>query len=278
MKTIFKITTSAIIVAIATLFLTLFVAPSSVASADSVDEESYFGISYTYSATENFSYATKTTQSHMFTDNVPAYFDTQSRNYTCAPVAAANLIGYYDRYFPALVPDIATGYARGTKYLYYPMSRVQTQIQALINDLAVRMGTTASGTSQSNFEIGLSAYVTSKNLNVTYTSVTNSTSLSVDNAIAQLENGNPIVFFANGVAFTTCTDSNNSVELQITMSNDSHIFVAFGYQKVTYYDAGGNVVREYVYFKTASGEQSITGYYLFNYNGTINAATAVHIG
>ena len=62
------------------------------------------------------------------------------------------------------------------------------------------------------------------------------------------------------------------------MSNDSHIFVAFGYQKVTYYDAGGNVVREYVYFKTASDEQSITGYYLFNYNGTINAATAVHIG
>ena len=158
------------------------------------------------------------------------------------------------------------------------MSRVQTQIQALTNDLAARMGTTASGTSQSNFEIGLSAYVTSKNLSVTYTSVTNSTSLSVDNAIAQLENGNPIVFFTNGVAFTTCTDSNNSVELQITMSNDSHIFVAFGYQKVTYYDAGGNVVREYVYFKTASGEQSIAGYYLFNYNGTINAATAVHIG
>ena len=40
MKTIFKITTSAIIVAIATLFLTFFVAPSNVASADSVDEES----------------------------------------------------------------------------------------------------------------------------------------------------------------------------------------------------------------------------------------------
>ena len=119
MKTIFKITTSAIIVAIATLFLTFFVAPSNVASADSVDEESYFGISYTYSATENFSYATKTTQSHMFTDKVPAYFDTQNRNYTCAPVAAANLIGYYDRYFPALVPDIATGYARGTKYFYH---------------------------------------------------------------------------------------------------------------------------------------------------------------
>ena len=47
---------------------------------------------------------------------------------------------------------------------------------------------------------------------------------------------------------------------------------------MTYYDAGGNVVREYVYFKTASGEQSIAGYYLLNYNGTINAATAVHIG
>lgn len=36
MKTIFKITTSAIIVAITTLFLTFFVAPSNVASADSV--------------------------------------------------------------------------------------------------------------------------------------------------------------------------------------------------------------------------------------------------
>lgn len=193
-KTISKtiVAISIIVLAFAAFFAVCF-APqaSNVAFADSVDESHYFGISDIVTSTETFSYSTKTTESYFINPSVPAYYDTLDRAYMCAPVAGANLIGFYDRYFPNLVPDIATGYARGTRYNYYAMSRYETQLQSLINDLATRMGTNSTGTNKSGFMTGLSSYVTSRNLNVTFTNitqeVTNAFVLDFDQAVAQLK-------------------------------------------------------------------------------------------
>lgn len=283
-KTISKtiVAISIIVLAFAAFFAVCF-APqaSNVAFADSVDESHYFGISDIVTSTETFSYSTKTTESYFINPSVPAYYDTLDRAYMCAPVAGANLIGFYDRYFPNLVPDIATGYARGTRYNYYAMSRYETQLQSLINDLATRMGTNSTGTNKSGFMTGLSSYVTSRNLNVTFTNitqeVTNAFVLDFDQAVAQLKNGNPIAFFTSGVNFTTFTDTGSSVTMTIKSANDNHIFVAYGYQKVIYYDASGNIVRECISFQTSSGENGLAGYYVINNSMIVGSALAVHI-
>lgn len=272
-----------IIVLAFTAFFAVFFAPqaANVAFADGVDESHYFGISTIYTTTQTFSYSTKTTESYFINTSVPAYYDTANRDYTCAPVAGANLIGFYDRYFPNLVPDIATGYARGTRYNYYAMSRYETQLQSLINDLATRMGTNSNGTNKDGFMTGFSSYVASRNLNVTFTNitqeVTNAFVLDFEQAVAQLKNGNPIAFFTSGVNFTTFTDTGSSVSMTIKSANDNHIFVAYGYQKVIYYDASGNVLRKYISFSTSSGENGLTGYYVLNNNMTVGSALAVHI-
>ena len=65
--------------------------------------------------------------------------------------------------------------------------------------------------------------------------------------------------------------------MTIKSSSDNHVFVAYGYQKVIYYDASGNVVRECISFQASSGENGLTGYYVLNLNGNINAAKAVHL-
>lgn len=283
-KTISKtIVAISIIVLAFTAFFAVFFAPqaANVAFADGVDESHYFGISTIYTTTQTFSYSTKTTESYFINTSVPAYYDTANRDYTCAPVAGANLIGFYDRYFPNLVPDIATGYARGTRYNYYAMSRYETQLQSLINDLATRMGTNSNGTNKDGFMTGFSSYVASRNLNVTFTNitqeVTNAFVLDFEQAVAQLKNGNPIAFFTSGVNFTTFTDTGSSVSMTIRSANDNHIFVAYGYQKVIYYDASGNVLRKYISFSTSSGENGLTGYYVLNNNMTVGSALAVHI-
>lgn len=283
-KTISKtIVAISIIVLAFTAFFAVFFAPqaANVAFADGVDESHYFGISTIYTTTETFSYSTKTTESYFINTSVPAYYDTANRDYTCAPVAGANLIGFYDRYFPDLVPDIATGYARGTRYNYYAMSRYETQLQSLINDLATRMGTDTDGTTKSEFITGLSSYVASRNLSATFTNitqeVTNAFVLDLDQAVAQLKNGNPIAFFTSGVNFTTFTDTGSSVSMTIKSANDNHIFVAYGYQKVIYYDASGNVLRKYISFSTSSGENGLKGYYVLNNNMIVESALAVHI-
>lgn len=281
-KTISKtIVAISIIVLAFTAFFAVCFAPqaANVAFADSVEELSYRGASGLVTTTDTFSYSTKTTESYFINSSVPAYYDTANRNYTCAPVAGANLIGFYDRYFPNLVPDIATGYARGTRYTYYAMSRYETQLQSLINDLASRMGTGSSGTTLNEFETGMTSYVASKNLNITYIDVTaaQTNALDLENAIVQLKDGNPIAFFTSGINFTTFTDTGSSVIMTIKSSSDNHVFVAYGYQKVIYYDASGNIVRECISFQASSGEDGLTGDYVLNLNGNINAAKAVHL-
>lgn len=283
-KTISKtIVAISIIVLAFTAFFAVFFAPqaANVAFADGIDESHYFGISTIYTMTETFSYSTKTTESYFINTSVPAYYDTANRDYTCAPVAGANIIGFYDRYFPDLVPDIATGYARGTRYNYYAMARYETQLQSLVDDLVTRMGTDSDGTNKSGFVTGLSSYVASRNLSVTFTDitqeVTNAYVLDLEQAIAQLNSGNPIAFFTSGVNFTTFTDTGSSVSMTIKSANDNHIFVAYGYQKVVYYDASGNIVRKYISFSTSSGENGLTGYYVLNNNMIVKSALAVHI-
>lgn len=283
-KTISKtIVAISIIVLAFTAFFAVCFAPqaANVAFADGIEELSYRGASGLVTTTDTFSYSTKTTESYFINSSVPAYYDTANRNYTCAPVAGANLIGFYDRYFPNLVPDIATGYTRGTRYTYYPMPRYETQLQSLINDLATRMGTNSNGTSANEFCYGVTSYVESKNLSVSYTSLTDypdaTPVFNLNRAINQLKAGNPIVFFASGVNFTTFSDNGNTVLMTINAANDDHVFVAYGYQKVIYYDASGNIVRECISFQASSGEDGLTGYYVLNLNGNINAAKAVHL-
>lgn len=281
-KTISKTIVAISIVVLAfTAFFAVFFAPqaANVAFADGIEELSYRGASGLVTTTQTFSYSTKTTESYFINSSVPAYYDTANRNYTCAPIAGANIIGFYDRYFPDLVPDIATGYTRGTRYTYYLMARYETQLQSLIDDLATRMGTSSMGTSADAFCNGVTTYVASKNLNITYIDVTaaQTNALDLENAVAQLKNGNPIAFFTSGVNFTTFTDTGSSVTMTIKSSSDNHVFVAYGYQKVIYYDASGNVVRECISFQASSGENGLTGYYVLNLNGNINAAKAVHL-
>lgn len=281
-KTISKtIVAISIIVLAFTAFFAVFFAPqaANVAFADGIEEVSYRGASGLVTTTDTFSYSTKTTESYFINSSVPAYYDTANRNYMCAPIAGANLIGFYDRYFSNLVPDIATGYARGTRYTYYPMLRYETQLQSLINDLASRMGTGSSGTTLNEFETGMTSYAASKNLNITYIDVTaaQTNALDLENAIVQLKDGNPIAFFTSGINFTTFTDTGSSVIMTIKSSSDNHVFVAYGYQKVIYYDASGNIVRECISFQASSGEDGLTGYYVLNLNGNINAAKAVHL-
>ena len=283
-KTISKtIVAISIIVLAFTAFFAVFFAPqaANVAFADGIDESHYFGISTIYTTTETFSYSTKTTESYFINNSVPAYYDTANRDYTCAPVAGANIIGFYDRYFPDLVPDIATGYARGTRYNYYAMARYETQLKSLIDDLATRMGTNSNGTNKYSFMAGLSSYVASRNLSATFTDITQEMTttyvLDLEQAIAQLKNGNPIAFFTSGVNFTTFTDTGNSVTMTIKSADDNHIFVAYGYQKDVYYDASGNVVKECISFQASSGENGLTGYYVINRYLAVNSALAVHI-
>lgn len=265
---------------IAIIFSVSFAIPSvAYAADDGVGDIFYAAIGSARKETESFSYATKATESYSINPTFPNYFNTNgSLQNTCANVAGANIIGYYDRYFENLIPNIKPGVGT-TKYTYYAMTRNMAEKQAVINDLYNRMqtNTVGPGNTQTQYKNGITSYVLSKGLTTTFNSVMSNGSFDLNKAKIQLQNGNPISLYMSSYGFTKVTDDGSLVTLDKSLYNDNHIVIAFGYEKVSYYNANGGLIRSEIYLRIATGLQGVTGVYVVNNYGNLNDAESVHI-
>lgn len=266
------------IIAISTSFETSSVAYAS--SADMTDEIYYTGLDLPRQETETFSYATKTTESYYINPTFPAYYNLNNTiTNTCAPVAGTIILGYYDRYFTDLIPNVTVGRSRNGVYTYYAMTVGATGKQAVIDDLYQRMQTNVSGagSTQTQYESGLTSYVQSIGYTISYESVLTNGSFDLNKAVAQLKNGKPISLSMVNFCFASVTDSGNSVTLNKNVYDNNHIAVAYGYEKVNYYNANGALIRSEIYLSVSSGLSAETGVYLVNGYGTLNHAKAINI-
>lgn len=266
------------IIAISTSFETSSVAYAS--SADMTDEVYYAGASEPRQETETFSYATKTTESYTINASFPAYYNTNNTiTNTCAPVAGSIILGYYDRYFTDLIPNVTVGRERNGKYTYYAMTMGAAGKQAVIEDLYQRMQTNVSapGSTQAQYESGLTAYVQANGHSISYESVLTNGSFDLNKAVAQLKNGKPISLSMVNFCFATVSDSGSSVTLNKELYDSNHIAIAYGYEKVNYYNASGALIRSEIYLIASSGLTTVTGVYLVNGYGTLNHAKAINI-
>lgn len=238
---------------------------------------------YSETATQNtvtdaFSYSRKEVSQYQINNTFPDYYNTNvSLTNTCANVAGANVIGYYDRYFDELIPNCASGILRGTNYVYYEMLLFKEKKQAVIDWLYTTMKTNTidDGTTEDDCLEGLAEYVQQKGRSITYSSVMTGTELNFDEFETELKEGKPIMFFLSGYNFVSVNDSGNSVTITINEYTGNHIVVAYGYQKVDYYDANNSLIESNIYIFISTGIESTSGFYLLNYGGNINSAKAV---
>lgn len=229
--------------------------------------------------TTSFSYVSKSTESYSINTSFPNYYNTNGdlKN-SCANVAGSNIIGYYDRYFDTLIPNSTPGIG-STKYIYYPMSKNLSANQALIEDLYIRMQTNVhnDGCTQQEYKNGLSSYVQSKNHSTTFYPVMSSGNFDLNKAITQLRNGNPLSLYLSGYSFTNVTDNGNTVTYIDNISNDNHIAIAYGYEKIEYYGNNNSIIRSEIYLKIATGIKDLSGVYIVNHYGKLNDVEAVNI-
>lgn len=244
------------------------------------DDESYSDSEGYSNSQETFSYASKQVQSYSINSSYPQYYNTNNAlSNTCANVAGANIIGFYDRYYDELLPGCTVGVQRANGYTYYPMVLNMTEKQALIDTLYASMGTNTiePGTSRPDFEEGLAEYVTSRGRNISYYSVMTGVVFDNTKYDAEFREGYPVVLFLSTYNITTVIDSGSSVTLYKNIYSGNHIMVAFGYQMVTYYAADGSVARVCIYMSVATGKNGETGYYLVGDSGLIIHAESVII-
>lgn len=265
----------------AILFLVPILSADRVAYADAPEEIHYFDDNTGTLTTESFAYSSKAiVQSKYLNSTFPAYYNTNnSLTNVCANVAGSNLIGYYDRYFADLIPSYVPGATAGTGYMYFPMTFNQQKKQDVINDLHVRMSTNNPdpGTTQAQFNTGLTSYVDSKNLDISYSSTMTNSAVDMQKVYNALNSGKPVALFLSGYNITQVSDANNVVTLNKNIFTGTHIMIIYGFNIINYYDANGSLLQSKTYLNVATGKSAYTGVYILNHNGTVNDAEAVHI-
>lgn len=231
-------------------------------------------------ATENFSYSRKETTSYMINSSFPNYFNTNmSLTNACANVAGANVVGYYDRYYDSLIPNCTVGANRPTGYTYFVMTVNKDKKQSVIDLFYTSMKTNTknNGTTQEDFENGLKKYVQSQGRNLSYISVMSNGEFNFNTFDIELHNGRPVVLFLSGYNFTSLVDLGDQVRITTSVYMGNHIIVAYGYQKVDYYNSDNVLIKSNTYLYVSTGIESINGYYLLNNGGKMIAAEAVAI-
>lgn len=230
--------------------------------------------------TETFSYSRKETTSYSINASFPDYYNLNaSLTNTCANVAGANVVGYYDRYYDNLIPDCTVGIIRSNRYTYYPIIVDEDKKQAVIDKLYTLMKTNTkeNGTSEEDCLSGLKTYVQSQGRSITYTSVMTNNAFSLDKFDSQLREGNPVMLFLSGYSIVNYVDSGSQLSISKNTYSGNHIVVAYGYQTVNYYNSSNALIKSNTYIYVSTGILELKGYYLLNSGGKLIAAQAVAI-
>lgn len=193
---------------------------------------------------------------------------------SCACIAGANVIGFYDRYDEELIPNHKSGTTFQGYFLY---SIEDAYITELVKQLYADMGTNSDGTTVAEFKNGMSKFVNRKGKTISYTSCMKNKKFDYATAKSYMEANQPVVLFCSGYNVADFHTSEKSDRIDYYESSANHVMVGFGWQEVNYtLTATSSVLYQYIAVASCTGSKS-SGYFDINYNTTINDAYAINI-
>jgi len=161
----------------------------------------------------------------------------------CAPAAGTIVVGYHDYTCVDLIPDYTPGIYYGGMFFNYPQNYKVDNVQESLYTL---MGTNTiqPGTSISQFQTGLTSYVTSKNYSISYSSC--GSSFAISTAVGHLNNGLPIALFMYGFVYYPDVGffiGDNGYSLVGRSNPNGHVAVIFGYRQYRFYDSNDELIE-----------------------------------
>lgn len=225
-------------------------------------------------ATITVSYESKSENAFNMALRHPDYSFTEKAG-SCACIAGANVIGFYDRYDENLIPDHDAGKLFMGKYIY---NSQDTAVYEVIRQLYSDMGTDDTGTTVAQFINGMRTYCSRKGKSINFISCMTNGSFDYSSAKTHMEENRPVVLFCAGYNVAEIfPNDNNSEDIYSYESTANHVMVGFGYNDITYTMANSSTAL-YRYFEVASGVQvRSSGLYNIDYQTKINDAYAINI-
>lgn len=220
-------------------------------------------------------YVSKTDNKQTAIKNHPGYYQPESSLPSgCTAVAAANVIGYYDRLVPDLIPDYDAAITIGTTYTYKSQN---STIVSLMTNLYTFIGVNATtGATVSKFKYGLRGYCASTGTNVTFAGVMSGSTLDYGKAAQIFLAEKPVVLFVQGFQFATINSEENADTYKTYTGNGSHAVVAFELREIVYTLANGSTTTNRL-VKIATGYRDVAKAYLNLSSTAISDAFVVNI-
>ncbi len=204
----------------------------------------------------------------------PLYETVRGLTNSCGAVAGAQIVGYYDKYFPELIPDWVSYFPANGRY------KIQDSIYvpALIRELYTLMDTNVqdAGVSEEEFKKGLNKYIENHGSKISYQSVMSNGIVDYNACKNAIDSNKILVLFSRACYLNSVITVDGHDEIIAYNLPSAHIMIAYGYEQFSYYNASG-LFRSDMYLEVATG-LSIPMTALYKTNpSALNAAYIVNI-
>lgn len=132
--------------------------------------DGYNGASLESSVYTSIPFSTKEDEEISIEGGMPLYYNTSSRTNTCANVAGAILLGYYDKTYDELIENFTAARVIRGKVLYAKQTQAVENVMARLY-VTMKTNITEGGTTIRNFKTGQQTYVNEQGRNISYRQV-----------------------------------------------------------------------------------------------------------
>ncbi|HIS35154.1 TPA: hypothetical protein IAC10_00785 [Candidatus Scatousia excrementigallinarum] len=242
--------------------------------------DGYNGASLENSETVSINFVRKEDNEIMINGGMPEYSDKIDLANSCANVAGAILLGYYDKTYDELIENFSAARVIRDKILYSKQTEAVDEVMAELYT-TMKTNVTEGGTTIGNFKAGLKEYVNGQGRNISYSQVVSNQSLNFNTYESAIAQEKPVVLFCSKYSLVSLQafDAEYGTE-QFVMQHytGNHVVIGYGIRTITYYDAAGRVLRQLDLLAVATGYSfNPFGYIVLDDYGTLIDGYKVNI-
>lgn len=242
--------------------------------------DGYNGASLENSEKVSIEFARKDDEEFVIKGGLPKYSDRSDRINTCATVAGAIVLGYYDKTYDELIDNFSSARVIRDKVLYATQSKVVDDVVARLY-VTMKTNITEGGTTIGNFKKGLQEYVNEQGMDISYSQVVQNQELNFSAYEAAIKEEKPVVLFCSKYSLVSidafnAESSTDKFTLQHYVGN--HVLVGYGLRTIKYYDASGRLTHQLNLLAVGTGmSYGYFGYILLDDYGTLIDGYKVNI-
>ncbi len=200
----------------------------------------------------------------------------------CGPMAGTNIVVFYDRYYPNLIPNYDPGmtFSNGA-YRYFPDLGETVTDNVKVSLYNLMQVPQVGGTTSANFKSGLRSYVEGKGYTYShssmYQSATNINLTTFANAINQGKVGMLMCSTYNFVYSINMSEANGYALVGKVNSPNAHMMMIYGYKTIGFYRQGSLVCTKTFLYACSGYGSCDMGYMEVNSYSTINEALIISV-